>query len=233
MQRLLAMFAAAALAHSAGTALAADAAQQLQNMMQQMRQASQATADKRAAAAQSLASQIQGSALAKAAAPKGLTSAQFAKLQAIRGKIAANPQTASATMGEWKALMSDKSMKGKDVNAMVMYALQQHAQATAKDLRAQADKVRDVNEKKAKLRQMQEELRKQASAKPPGSAARDQLEAKLKQLQAQVRPLDELGQMQQLQLQQAMQRQQQAMQTLSNISKQMHDTAKSIIGNLK
>lgn len=69
------------------------------------------------------------------------------------------------------------------------------------------------------------------SAKTPADA--NKALAEHARLESQLDSMAQSNEMQMLQLQQLMQRQQQMMQTLSNIMKQMHDTQKSIIANLK
>ena len=228
MKYIVAVIAAGAFAISAPTALAADAAQALQQMQQQVRQAATVPATARAAAVDKLLGQMRASPVAMARAPAGLSPAQMSKLNALRSKIAARPQAAASVMPEWQAFMSDKSMKGKDVNAMVMYALQQSVSDAQRDKKAFLDKLRRHNDMAKALGDHMKELNKKAASLPPGPK-RSKLEAEIKATEFKLRKAKDDAQLASVDLQNMLQKQQQTLQMLSNISKQMHETALSII----
>lgn len=133
----------------------------------------------------------------------------------------------------WTAFLEGATKGGKavDPNALIQWVLQESYKQQKEDLKLYADKVKHHNEVKAKLR---EEIQKgrQAQGGAPGSA-RQEADARLRQLEDKLSTVGDDAQLANLDLQNALQRQQQAVQAMSNVSKMMHDTAMAIIRNLR
>jgi hypothetical protein len=92
-------------------------------------------------------------------------------------------------------------------------------------IKSNIDEKTDLNERIAKLRQQIDTTYDRATKLT--------LEKEVSMLEAKIATLDDMTQMMQLELQDAMNKQQQAFTMISNVMKSFHDTAKSIINNIR
>ena len=144
-----------------------------------------------------------------------------------------------------------------DINALVQFVLRESYLQTNKDLESYAEKVKYFNEVKKKLREELAQARRHAQPSavtrlPPGRAAADKPQAaaptptsrssvphntstaavsdlEIRNLDSRLVAAEKDEQLANLELQKQMNKRQQTLQTLSNVAKQMHDTAMSII----
>lgn len=151
----------------------------------------------------------------------------------------------------------------EDADALIAFVLQEAYLKESDALRTRTEELKEINEARTSLRRHIAEVRERIAARPGQvtrlslktvavSVSQKQkqkqkrvLAGKTKTMsiaeweayaahrEADARALAELIQMMQLDLQDALQEQQQSYQMLSNLSKSMHDTAKTVIEKMK
>jgi hypothetical protein len=109
--------------------------------------------------------------------------------------------------------------------------MQQYEIAEAKTVDI-TNKIKSNIDEKTNLKERIVNLRQQIDT-TYDRATKLTLEKEISMLEAKIATLDDMTQMMQLELQDAMNKQSQAFTTLSNVMKSFHDTAKSIINNIK
>ena len=116
-------------------------------------------------------------------------------------------------------VLNPQPLPPKDANDLVQWGLRESYVSTTEDLRSYAEKVKFFNEAK---KQVRDELHRAREALGEADSHIESLEDKLNSVgdDAQLANVD---------LQNIVQKQQQTLQMMSNISKQMHDTALSLI----
>jgi len=116
--------------------------------------------------------------------------------------------------GEWAELVG-RTEPG-DVNGLVQFVLREGYLEEVQTGRQAAERVRQANERKRALRE-----------------ERTRLAERLRAIDEELERSDSDAQLANFDMQTALQKQQQALQAMSNMSKQMHDTAMSIIQNMR
>ena len=136
----------------------------------------------------------------------------------------ANGRRMSSIQSNWAGLTREVYASGDapDVESLIHLTMYMSYQQTQDELNELAARIKQLNEKKAKLRAQIEQAREQGW---PAS--------KIASMEAELATLSDLTQMLMIELQRKQQEQQQMMQTFANIMKMFHDTATTIIRNLK
>lgn len=158
---------------------------------------------------------------------------------------------------QWEALVSHIEWTGEtDPNALVQYVLREAYLEQTADLRHYAEKVRYFNTMKNLYRDELVRARAVLAAErseriayvpdprlrpppPPGTPRPDslttaaQVRAAIAQWEEDLNTMGDDSQLANVDLQNTLQKQQQILQMLSNISRQLHDTAKSVIQNIR
>jgi hypothetical protein len=161
----------------------------------------------------------------------------------------------------WRALVESRHRRlgSQDVDALVAHVLRLAYLETSADLRVRANKIAFYNEVKRQAREHLQEVRKRlgartkksdtvsvrtlaiaskTTAKKPVVRGKAQVMTEARALEYMRELEDELAsvgddaQLANVDLQNALQKQQQTLQMMSNMSKSLHDTAKSIIRKL-
>jgi hypothetical protein len=109
--------------------------------------------------------------------------------------------------------------------------MQQYEIAEAKTVDI-TNKIKSNIDEKTNLKERIAKLRQQIDT-TYDRATKLTLEKEISMLEAKIATLDDMTQMMQFELQDAMNKQQQAFTMISNVMKSFHDTAKSIINNIK
>lgn len=189
--------------------------------------------------------------------PIDVTPTEQAKLDEIVASLRAGEQKAARSA--WKQLVSARAAHGgaTDPNALVQYVLYESYLETSEDLRVYAEKVKYFNSAKKEVREHLQRLRAELAAKPakagsitiptivvckrcrPGKklvtagkskvVTAQQLEAYIAKLEENLQTIGDDAQLANVDLQNVLQKQQQTLQMMSNISKQLHDTAMAVI----
>lgn len=138
----------------------------------------------------------------------------------------------------WATLLAGLNQKNVpvDISELIQYVLRESYLQTSRDLQQYADKVKQINAQKERLRQEIDNLRQQlqrASAlrppQPPPPVSTLQLTNSIKQFEQKLASIGDDAQLANIDLQNMLQKQQQMLQTLSNISKQLSDSAMAVI----
>lgn len=125
---------------------------------------------------------------------------------------------------------------GSDAQAVAFLVLVEAARSAQQDLTTIADYVKRVNDQKATLRQIGEEVRNSttnATAVQLTPLSRAEFDAQLARAKDNLDSLTEMGETESLRLQLAMDRLSKIMSILSNLSKQISATNTTITQNLK
>jgi hypothetical protein len=109
--------------------------------------------------------------------------------------------------------------------------MQQYENAEAKTIDI-TNKIKSNIEEKTNLKERITKIRQQIDT-TYDRATKITFEKEIAMLESKIATLDDMTQMMQLELQDAMEKQQQAFTMISNIMKSFHDTAKSVINNIK
>lgn len=136
----------------------------------------------------------------------------------------ANGRRMSSIQSNWAGLINELYASGSapDVESLIQLTMHMSYQQMQGELYELAARVQQLNEKKAELRSRIALAREQ---KWPTS--------KIESMEGELATLSDLTQMASFELQQKQQEQQQIMQTFANIIKMFHDTAMTMIRNLK
>lgn len=129
------------------------------------------------------------------------------------------------------------SLDGADIGALAFLVLMQSSKSAQEDLKAIMARVKAINEKKAKLRELLGDAQERASRLDPDSFARAivtmQADAMVEQIERDLASLSEMSEMPSLRLQMAMERISRMMSVLSSILKKLADTQQAIVRNIK
>ena len=144
------------------------------------------------------------------------------------GSLISNGESSDTIQNNWSNFVTNEwnTIKGLnkdipiDINALVQMVLREAYLENSEDLAVYAKKVEYFNEKKKKIQEHINEIRTTS-------------ENYIKTLEEQLSTIGDDCQMSQMKLQNKLQELQQAMQMISNIMKNMHDTAMAIIRNLR
>lgn len=189
--------------------------------------------------------------------PIDVTPAEQVKLDGIVASLRAGEEKAAHSA--WKQLVSSRAASGAtlDPSALVQHVLYKSYLETTEDLRFYAEKVKYFNTAKKEIREHLQVLRAELADMPakagsitiptivvckrcrPGKAlvragkpravTREQLEAYIAKVEEYLQTMGDDAQLANVDLQNVLQKQQQTLQMMSNISKQLHDTAQAVI----
>jgi hypothetical protein len=161
-----------------------------------------------------------------------------------------------AIQNRWGSFVSDIARGGRpvDVMALVQHVVRESYLDNIKNLRDHSDKVKHFNEVKKGIRshiqsfrqiqsastQLPDKLRKQefqvssesgqfALQQGPTIKTRQELDSHIKELEGQLQTVGDDAQLANVDMQNMLQKQQQTLQMMSQISKQLHDTAMAIV----
>jgi hypothetical protein len=168
-----------------------------------------------------------------------------ARLKALGSAYARSGNLAALQSG-WQAFLNGALPPAGDIDALVQIVVQEASRQAQEDLKAIMAKVKAANDAKqaaerelgrvreaeAALARGQRALPFKASGVLPGIvtvATAADLAAYRKRLEDKLKTTGDDAQLANLDLQNILQKQQQTMQMMSNISKQLHDTAMAII----
>lgn len=192
--------------------------------------------------------------LARLGEPVTLNKTERLHHRGVLAALAKDDQEAARL--SFKALATSYARRnGKaDVHALVQYVIRQAYLESSADLEKFATKIKAINEMKKAVR----DHIKAAREATAGKAATDKVSLKPVKIPAEIKMAagakvrtvgqwraqisawerqlanaDEMSQMLQLDLQDALQRKNSLLQTMSNVSKMMHDTLKTILGNIR
>jgi hypothetical protein len=115
--------------------------------------------------------------------------------------------------------LNPQPLPPKDVNGLVQWVLRESYTSTTEDLRFFAEKVKYFNEAK---KQVRDELHR-------ARAALGEVDLHIKSLEDKLNSVGDDAQLANVDLQNTLHKEQQTLQMLSNMSKSLHDTAKSLI----
>lgn len=190
--------------------------------------------------------------------PAGLTTAQRAQLDTIAALLRAGD--ARAAKDRWSAFSTGYFTTATRVNSLQLerWLLRQGVIESYPAVALAADRVRFHNEQLKEVADELRVLREARNANPtphpvahavltatfakgaPAVASRAtrtltvaQMDAAIKLLEQQQQALGDAGQIDQLDLQKVLEKHSQLVQMISNMSKQLHDTATAIISNLR
>ncbi len=157
---------------------------------------------------------------------KDLGTRQDLEVKQVAFMLARGDQT-DGVLRRWEKLVFDQQSLGGDkpidVNALANAVIREAYLQNTEDLRFYAEKVKYYNERKKSIREYIQRLRDfMAQLKEQEQAAEANLDA-----------IEDLSEQASIDLQEAMEKQSQFVQTISNIMKEMNDTAQNIIDNLK
>ncbi|MEX0628325.1 MAG: hypothetical protein WEB63_01650 [Cucumibacter sp.] len=178
-----------------------------------------------------------------------LSRGEVETLTQIQRSLAADPFSPDL-LRVWQGFLDGANLANVDVNALVAWVLRESYLQTTEDLRFYAEKVKAYNEMKQAIRDELERIRAHACRGencPPfqtnaralqtsfGSAfltRQSQIATYQAELEAQLEAIGDDAQLANVDLQSILQRQQQTLQMISNISKQLYDTAMAAIRNI-
>ena len=170
--------------------------------------------------------------------PNSLSGQEHQALREIAGQIKAN-DAKSATIG-WSTLVNTLGRKNipVDINELIAFVLRESYLQTSRDLKNHADKVKSRHDQIAEARREIANLRDQLARLPSGkpdlnAVKRAALTKSLRQWEEKLSKLNDDAELANIDMQKVLQKQQQTLQMISNISKQLHDTAMAIIRNIK
>lgn len=167
--------------------------------------------------------------------PGKLTSQNIRQLQSFAKRLANDPNS-KKLKNDWAQVVKDitkqKSLRNSmNVNEMVMIVMRDSIVNQNKDKQYFLKKLQKYNamgkELSQYLKDLQDKAKKQSGAKKAG------IEQRIHTKENELQTLGEDAQLVNIDLQNTLQRLQQTIQMMSNISKQLHDTAMAIIRNLK
>ena len=146
---------------------------------------------------------------------------QIEKLNLI-SKMMANGEGAEKLEKEWKAFVEESKhdIHSEDINDLVFLVLREWYKEMSNDLRFYSEKIKYFNSKKKQIRDHIKKIR-------------EHRENYLKSLEDQLNTLEEDSELLRFELQQASEKQSRAVQLMSNVMKNLHDTAKAIIQNIR
>ena len=135
---------------------------------------------------------------------------------------------------KWENLFTDLVFEvgAMDVNALVQWVMRHSYIENNVDLRDQADRVRYYNSQKRTIRESVRRARTFRGLLKKLNQPTAVIDSEIESLRAYVARLEEDDQLATVDLQSILQKQQQLLQQMTNISKQLHDTALSIIGKI-
>ena len=115
--------------------------------------------------------------------------------------------------------LNPQPLPPKDINGLVQWVLRESYASSTEDLRFFAEKVKSFNEAKKQVRDELHRAREALGA----------VDSHIKGLEDKLNSFGDDAQLANIDLQNTLQKQQQALQMISNIGKQVHDTALSLI----
>ena len=115
--------------------------------------------------------------------------------------------------------LNPQPLPPKDINQLVQWVLRESYTSATEDLRSYAEEVKFFNDAK---KQVRDELH-------GAREALGEVDSHIKGLEAKLNSVGDDAQLANVDLQNTLQKQQQTLQMMSNISKQVHDTAMSVI----
>jgi hypothetical protein len=135
---------------------------------------------------------------------------------------------------KWENLFADLVFEGSamDVNALVQWVMRHSYIENIDDLRDQADRVRYYNSQKRAIRESVRRARTFRGLLKKLNQPTAVIDSEIESLRAYVARLEEDDQLATVDLQNILQKQQQLLQQMTNISKQLHDTALTVIGKI-
>ena len=165
-------------------------------------------------------------------------------VKSFASKLRKNPKAPSLKK-EWAQLHKKRTTKGKstktqrgpfskstNTNALMVQVLRQTYLESQKDMQQHRAKIRETNKKKQQTRQKLNETRRKA-AKTRSHKDKNLLKQIEERLKREMNRFEETNKNLNFQLQQAAQKYNQAHQTMSRMAKQVSDTQKNVIENLR
>jgi hypothetical protein len=157
-----------------------------------------------------------------------INQAQRRELGTVGHSVAANGRLTREAEKRWTAVIAEVARSGRpvNVNALVQWVMRESYLETNRDLERQAEKVRRYNEQKQAIRKRLEQKRARQTGAQTGGK---ELDAEMRKWEEELQTVGDDAQLANVDLQNMLQKQQQTMQMMSQISKQLHDTAMAVI----
>jgi len=161
-----------------------------------------------------------------------LNKAGVAKLP-VSGEFDAKTQDAVKAFQKQQKVKPTGEVDGSLLKVMLEYQ-KMVAKEAAQDKKLAGAKLSEKQKQLAKtLRGRTDQLKKMRDQAAQSRAASDAIDKFIQQWQKTLAPIGDDAQLANVNLQNVMQQQQQAMQMMSNVSKKLHETTKSIISNMR